>query len=374
MRVTRIATTDQLQKCADSWNDLTRGVPFRSWEWLSTWWEYYGAERELFVLAAHDDTGALRGLLPLYRERTAARGRVLQLLGSGEVCTDYVTILSTHEHEDLVIDAFANWLIDACRTHADEADLWDLLELDAVPTNDASIARLVGSLAESGCGLHRRQGLSCWRLPLETSWDEQFAGLSKNRRKAFRRLQREVFDAGRLCFKFPQSDDELQTAMQLFVELHQKRRTSLGEPGCFASKPFAAFIDSVSKRLWDAGMLELSWIELDGSPVAIDYSLVDANTVYSYQGGIEPTAINESPGHLLTIALVQRAIASSRTTYDFLRGDEPYKADWNAVPLATVNLRISAARTSSHLREGVWLAGTTMKNWVKSGLTLTGMQ
>jgi CelD/BcsL family acetyltransferase involved in cellulose biosynthesis len=374
MQVTRIATTDALQHCSASWNCLTRGVPFRSWEWLSTWWEHYGADRELYVLAAHDELGTLLGLLPLFRERTATRGRVLQLLGSGEVCTDYVTVLSTNEHEDSVIEAFANWLIDASGRDANEADMWDLLELDGVLTSDAAIAKLAGGLAEAGCGVHRKPGLNCWKLSLPASWDEFYEGASKSRRKSMRKLQRNAIDCGRLEFKTAATDDEFETGMKVFVELHQKRRISLGEPGCFASKRFAAFIDGVSQPLWSAGTLELAWIELDGQPVGIEYCLLDANTTYVYQGGLDPEVQKEAPGHLMTMAMIQHSIDQSRTTYDLLRGDEPYKADWNAQPQATVKLRISANRTAAHLRQGVWLAGATMKNWVKSGMALTGMQ
>ncbi|MBI2481900.1 MAG: GNAT family N-acetyltransferase [Planctomycetia bacterium] len=373
MLVTRIATTDTLRECSASWNCLTRGVPFRSWEWLSTWWEHYGAGRELYVLAVRDDTGTLLGILPLFRERSATRGRVLQLLGSGEVCTDYVTVLATTEHEDAVIEVLASWLIEASGG-AKDADLWDLLELDGVLTNDAALAKLVGALSEAGCGVHRKPGLNCWKLSLPASWEEVYDGLSKNRRKVFRKLQRDAIDSGRLVFQTASTDDQYRRLMKLFVELHQKRRISLGEPGCFASQRFTAFIEDVSKQLWSAGVLELSWIELDGRPIGVEYCLLDADTTYVYQGGIEPEAHGESPGHLMTMALIRHSITSSRTKYDLLRGDEPYKADWNARPQTTVKLRVAANRTAAQLRQGVWLAGATMKNWIKGGLTLTGMQ
>ncbi len=311
MQVTRIATNGDLQHCSAEWNCLTRGIPFRSWEWLSTWWEHYQAGRELFVLAVRDDLGTLLGVMPLFREQSATRGRVLQLLGCGEACTDYVTVLSTNEHQDLVVEAIANWLLEACRADADESDLWDLLELEGVLASDVAMAKLVGTLSDAGCGVHRKPGLNCWKLDLPASWDQHFAELSKNRRKAFRRLQRETIDRGRLAHKFPTSDDEFQATMKLFVDLHQKRRISLGEPGCFASQPFAAFMNDVSRRLWNAGTLELSWIELDGRPVAVDYSLVNADTIFAYQGGIDPEANSESPGHLMTIALVQHSIDCS---------------------------------------------------------------
>lgn len=355
MQVRRIATTGELQQYSATWNTLTQGVPFRSWEWLSTWWDHYGAGRELYILAVHDDC-ALVGILPLFCERSATRGRVLQLLGSGEVCTDYVTVLSTAAHEDAVLDAIASWMIDAGGRNASHEHQWDLLELGCVLTSDVAISRLIGTLADAGCGVHRKPGPNCWKLALPTSWDDVYARLSKNRRKAFRKLQRDVLDRGRLVFKTAGTPEELDSAMVLFIDLHQKRRISLGEAGCFASKQFAAFMKAVSTRLFAAGMLELSWIELDGHPVAVDFCLVDTETIYGYQGGIDPMASGESPGHLMTMAQVQNAISSSRNAYDLLRGDEPYKADWKAEPRATINLRVSANRAASQVRQGVWLA------------------
>ena len=79
--------------------------------------------------------------------------------------------------------------------------------IDSVLSSDAVMAKLVGTLSEAGCGVHRRPGLNCWKLPLPTSWDELFEGLSKNRRKAFRKLQRYAFDTGRVEFLTANTDE-----------------------------------------------------------------------------------------------------------------------------------------------------------------------
>ena len=110
MQVTRVSTISELQQLARDWNCLTRGNPFRSWQWLATWWKHYGASRELYVLAVHNDDGVLVGIAPLFRERQTAGGLVLNWLGSGEVCTDYVTILSSHEYQGAVRAVLATWL------------------------------------------------------------------------------------------------------------------------------------------------------------------------------------------------------------------------------------------------------------------------
>ena len=41
MHVRRFEKTDDLALLADSFNELSGGVPFRRWEWLSTWWRYF---------------------------------------------------------------------------------------------------------------------------------------------------------------------------------------------------------------------------------------------------------------------------------------------------------------------------------------------
>ena len=42
MQVLRCSTLDQLTSLAPYWDCLARGVPFRSWAWMSNWWRHYG--------------------------------------------------------------------------------------------------------------------------------------------------------------------------------------------------------------------------------------------------------------------------------------------------------------------------------------------
>ena len=49
---------------------------------------------------------------------------------------------------------------------------------------------------------------------------------------------------------------QLDPAMDVLIDLHQKRRQMLGEPGCFASPRFTAFHREVARRLLLAGQLQ----------------------------------------------------------------------------------------------------------------------
>ena len=112
MIVRRLASWSEADSLRDVWNHLSQSVPFRQWEWLGTWWKHYGADRDWFVLGVWDADGRLTGIAPWCRQQVSPFGRVIQFLGSGETCSDYLTVLCTPEDTTPVVTALAQWLID----------------------------------------------------------------------------------------------------------------------------------------------------------------------------------------------------------------------------------------------------------------------
>jgi CelD/BcsL family acetyltransferase involved in cellulose biosynthesis len=134
------------------------------------------------------------------------------------------------------------------------------------------------------------------------------------------------------------------------IDLHQRRRQSLDEPGCFASPPWANFHREVALELLNAGQLRLSILELDGRPVAAEYHLASADATYAYQGGIDPERCEDEPGQLSLILCIERALAQRHQRFELLRGDEPYKPHWRAEPTSTSDVEIVSPRTLSRWR------------------------
>ena len=376
MQVIRFSDLEDLTAYADAWDTLSGEVPFRSWDWLSTWWRHYGDHRQgssapgLFVLCVFDHNDALVGVAPWYRECSATHGRVLRFLGTGEVCSDYLSVLCRPGIEDEVTGALADWLSGdpggGDRPPAvSDGDRWDLLELTGVDAEDLAVNRLTEQLAARQHTVHRRSGSNCWRIELPASWDEFLARLSKDHRKRIRRLERRLLSSDRAVLHSVRRREDLAGGMDVLVDLHQRRRRSLGEPGCFASLRFEAFHRQVAGRLLGNGRLHLDWLELDGRPVAVDYSLAGGGVIYAYQGGVEPEALDDHPGALMNVATIKRAIEQGFRGFDFLRGDEQYKVHWRAVPRSSLEIRIVPQHVSAQFRHGIWIAGTSMKQWIK---------
>jgi CelD/BcsL family acetyltransferase involved in cellulose biosynthesis len=353
LTVQHIRRREQLGPVTPAWSGLACGVPFREPSWLVTWWEVYGAAglgefggRELCVLVVRNGSEII-GIAPWYVDPSPLGGRVIKQLGSGEVCTDYQTLLAAPGREAAVAEAVAQFLLGDM--HGD----WDRLDLDGVVVGDAALTPLVANLAAGVGAVEHRPGPSCWRLALPPTFDDYLALCSKSHRKQLRRLQRDVLDTPQARWHTADTLEDFVEAWPIFVDLHQRRRRSLGEPGCFRSRRFTAFHERVAVNLLVRGSLRLHWLEYEGRPLAAEYHIGAGRSVFAYQSGVDPERLDLEPGRLAGIAVIQQAIREGYKTYDLLRGDEPYKAHWRAVPTATEQISVVNPRRTSRARHAV---------------------
>ncbi|HVW03019.1 MAG TPA: GNAT family N-acetyltransferase [Planctomycetaceae bacterium] len=367
MHVSRLTTLDPAVLAPADWNRLA-GAPFQTREWLSTWWKHYGPataedqrRRELFLLCVRDAEGSLVGLAPWYLEHRLAFGRVVRQLGDGDVCSDYLGILSAPDCERAVAAALADWM-----TQARGADRWDLLNFDEVDPTDLCLATFFDAMRKRRSLLHVRAGSSCWRVDFNGDWEDYLATFSKGHRKQIRRLERGALEDGRARLRQAVTREDAARGMDILIDLHQRRWRSLGDCGCFDSPRFTAFHREVVEAMRSIGALRLSWLEYEGQPVAAEYHLGRGGVVYAYQSGVDPDQLDLEPGRMIAVATIKQALDEGYASFDFLRGDESYKPHWRAVPQRMVRLRIVPARFTSQCRHRLWLAVQAARQWWKS--------
>jgi CelD/BcsL family acetyltransferase involved in cellulose biosynthesis len=349
-----------LAALAPRWDALAGEVPFRSWPWADSWWRHYASRRnELFTLVVANHAGEPLGIAPWYLETSARGGRVLRFLGSGEICSDYLTILCHAGCEAAVAERLADWLA------RDANGAWHLLDLDGVSPGDPVIATMAQCLVRQGHAVHWQQLPSAWRISLPADWTSYLGTLSKPRRNRSRAELRSSIESGRATVRRVTTAAELEQGFEILIDLHQRRRKSLAEPGCFTSPRFTAFHREVSARLLERGQLRLSWIEMDGRPVAVDYSFADSQVVYYYQGGFDPDLADERPGSLANLVALKSAVDEHFAAYDFMRGDEPYKAWWGCQPQALARLRVAGRQPSAVARFATWRGSSAVKQWTR---------
>jgi CelD/BcsL family acetyltransferase involved in cellulose biosynthesis len=354
------------------WNALAQDVPFRQSEWLGAWWrEFCRPCDELFIPAIHDHDDRLVGLAPWYVAREHWHGRVVRFLGSGRVCSEYLTVLAEPTIQREVVRQLGEWLTGG------GAGYWDVLDFDGVALDDFLLAQLADELSAAGHRVFRRDRLRTWRLALPSTWDGLLSRLSKSRRGKIRAQERKWLDSGRAIVRSAIDEESLRRGLDVLHRLHQARRASLGDDGCFTLPRFERFLADASARFQESEQLRLLWLEVEGEPAAVEFDLLGGDTLYYYQTGMNPDLAEVSPGWLLQIASLKRAIADGLRWFDFLRGDEDYKVTWGAEPRPLVQFRIAARRPLARMRQQLWITALQAKNrWqaAQASTRLTGSQ
>jgi CelD/BcsL family acetyltransferase involved in cellulose biosynthesis len=266
-----------------------------------------------------------------------------------------MSLATDAEHSEAVMQAFASEIL--------SWDDWDTLKLDGVATGDENVRRLAELMQDADCSVSERTAFNCWRLELPGSLDEYLQSVSKNHRKKARRKLKKI-ESGEFAFKEAIDPASLAQGLSILEDLHQRRRKSLGEPGCFSDPRFKSLLEGVSTQALEKGTLRLFWFEHEGHPVAADFALVEGATVFAYQSGIAPEHLELEPGNVNNLWHIVRAIEEGQSAIDFLRGDEPYKAQIGASPMPHVNFRISSPSLLPKIKHQVLDVGLRIRDFV----------
>lgn len=312
-------------------------TPFQSVEWYRAWNAVARpADRSsAFVLARSDDEGTVVAMVPLARRlHRVGPGKLTVLTWPSEDfgCPDHLDLPLASDRE---VDCAVEQL-----THLD----WDLLVLGNLAEGAPRALRLAAALRDRGYHVDVQPVEPCPRLSLPESWDEYLAAQSATRRQTIRRKERKLEKKYHVAVKHHDADG-FDDGWQTLCALHSDRWSGTSA----FSEPVAVMHREFARGLAARGRLWLTTLELDGVPAAAWYGFTSRESVYFYQSGRSLQFEGDSVGQVLMGKMIHRAIEAGFREFDFLRGDEPYKADWTRDRRTTWEL--VAARPG---RSGLW--------------------
>lgn len=330
MRVERLPAWGALGLGEAAWNRLvarsSTDVPFLTWQFQTTWWRAF-ALGELHFLAVQDGAGEWVGALPLY-EAVGPDGPVLRLVGGVDVA-DYLDVVAVAGREEEVWKALLTALA---------GSRWRALELRPIPAASPTPGLLAALAPTAGLGCRVERDERCPVIELPSSWDAYLASLSGKDRHELRRKLRRA-EAAEPRVEVVRTPGGVAAAMDAFIALHRKSKTGKAR---FMDERMEAFFREVAVASAAAGWAALWLLWLDDAAAAALFCLEYAGTISLYNSGFDPTARALSPGVVLIARTIEDAIARGFRRYDFLRGDEPYKYGFGAVP--TEVLRVTVER------------------------------
>lgn len=328
MKVESLSGFDGLD--AARWNALAAGsaLPsvFLSWQWQTAWVRAFLGSRALQLLAVSEDSGALVGLLPLYEE---AAGPLLRIVGGVDV-SDYLDLISPAGREGEIWGALLEH-------RAARAGEWDLHGIRAA---SPTLALLPALAPAHGLGARIEREERCPVLALPTSWDAYLGGLSgKDRhelRRKMRRLEAELPGARVRSLADPAGWD---AAMTEFLRLHRLSRAGKAR---FMDETMERFFREALGALAEAGWARLWFLEWEGAPIACFLCLEHGGAAALYNSGFDPARARLAPGIVLLAHVIRDAIERGIATFDFLRGEEPYKYAFGPTPVDLFNIRVAS--------------------------------
>ncbi len=333
MRVERLPAWGALGLGEAAWNRLVArsqaNVPFLTWQFQTTWWRTLGeAEGPLHLLGVQDAAAEWVGALPLY-EVPAPEGPALRLVGGMEVA-DYLDVVAVAGHEEAVWKALLATLADG---------RWRAVDLRPVPAASPTVSLLPALARAAGLACRIEREERCPVIELPPSWDAYLATLSgKDRHELRRKLRRAASGSARV--EVARTPGGIAALMDSFVALHRKSKTGKAR---FMDDPMEGFFREVGTALAAAGWAALWLLWLEDQPAAALFCFEYGGSASVYNSGFDPAARALSPGVVLIARTIEDAIARGFRRYDFLRGEEPYKYGFGAVP--TDVMRVTLERT-----------------------------
>jgi CelD/BcsL family acetyltransferase involved in cellulose biosynthesis len=298
----KLETVSAMEPLREEWTELAarnRSV-FKTWEWLSTWWDHFGLGRQLLVTAVRSD-GRLIGILPMYWWRT----RPLRVLGFSGTAPGTSSDRSAHPPT-------GRWWPGRC------AGCWrsragTLLLAEQVPADEHWSTVLGGRVLSSEGSPVLRFGAGGWEGFLRER--------SANFREQVRRWPRKLAGEHPVRYRLVDGREGPQAELDTLFGLHRARWAATGSSLLARERFHRAMAGLAAQRNW----LRLWILEIDGQPAAAVYGFRFAGVESHYQAGRDPRWDRYHVGFVLLAHAIRQAAQDSMAEYRLLRGDEQYK-------------------------------------------------
>lgn len=328
MKVLRITSLDEFVSLADEWDDLLeksgQANVFLTHEWMLSWWKVYGAGADLFILACRSvENRSLVGILPLYRkpEGYFPRVNILRFIAGNNVGSDFLEPIYLPDECQNIFKTFIEYLQNNLKE-------WDVVEFSSVELNSIFYSFLNSKKNILSIYFSENTQL-CPYVSLPKSWEELLASVSKKVRQKVGYYRRSLERHGSYEIYRIADKSKLNESITNLMHIRKQRLESKGINFDKVSDNYRKFHTSVMENFLEKGWLQLCFLKFQNKPVAFVYQFVFQRRVFFYQTGFDKELSALSVGFVLLGHVIEDAIRDKNNCFEFLRGDEKYKYDWN---------------------------------------------
>ena len=338
---------------------VPRAAPFLSFEWAAAWFDFFGKDRQPFVLAIYRNA-ELVALLPLCLEKKRVLGLPLDKLSFIAAETGgagYLDALVLPEYKTQAVRAFQQFF----ETRADIG----VFEFEGIAA-DSDLLQTLTNETDDKKFQQRVQPCDVCRFAEvtdETAGDYLKRIFNDTAKKKVRRMER----LGGFEFRRITAPVEAVAAFDRFAVLHQSNWAEKGGSEVTGSEVLLDFHRRVVADSAVAGTVFFDELWVENKCVAGLYGFARGNddVYYYYSTGFDHDYFKYSPMATLYNLSIENGIKNGFKIFDFLRGGQDYKEHWATGANELVTLTISRRTTAAAIEDGrakVWLAARGAAN------------
>jgi CelD/BcsL family acetyltransferase involved in cellulose biosynthesis len=333
-----IRSTDGVPDAGElaTWSELVTADPdatvFHTPRFLITWLAVLGDRVEPRVRWVSRG-GAVVGVVPEELEVVGSPGdpvRELRFLGGTEV-TDYVGPVAAPADREAVAQAWIAALTDD--------PTWDRVLAAGLPADTGWPSLIEQYARQADLHVETETQDVCPRIELAGGPDAWLASLPSKRRHELQRKARKLArELGGFEVVTAPPDDPAG-ALGSFLELASQAGGAKGR--FFVDDRMRAFFEALVDEFAPDGTLRIDRLVVAGRTAAATVSLVHGGVFGLYNSSFDQGTGTYAPGMVLITELVLDAARGGCTTFDLLRGDEPYKYRFGATERRLVRLTLT---------------------------------
>lgn len=326
-----VTRADEFDKLAGEWDTLLEHCNtsiYQTFAWQRFWWKNFGtSDSQLHIIVLRRGARAI-GIAPFFIATTRTLGllplRKLTFIGQGP--SDYLDVLFTKGEEELCAARLAEYL-------AGQHSLFDIIHLEDFSDRLPNHALLFEALRKQGFRGDHFINEYCPRTQLKENWEATLASFKVDTRREIRRRARNIQKNFAVEFEIITDPAAAVEGIDAFIQLHQHKWTNIGHTGEFADPRCVRFHHEVVVEFARRGWLYLAFLRVNGERVATLYCFLfrDDLAVYLTGNSNRSDVYKFSPGRVLTAYCMEQAVARGKKVCDFMRGNEPYKYELDAV-------------------------------------------
>jgi CelD/BcsL family acetyltransferase involved in cellulose biosynthesis len=320
---------------SDDWTDLldraAESSVFLTPEWMTSWWDAYGAPLRMHLLTV-TDRGRLVALAPL------------------ALSADHTMTSWSNDYTDRFGLAVEDGRIDAIELiarHLADDHSWRSLNLHPLESESPLFEPLCGALEATGCGTRAIETLRSPWLELPGDPDVITARLSRSFRQSLRRKLRAAERAG-LAAEHHTTTDVLDDVFDVALDTWAHRDgTGLG-----STPENERFYRSLAAAAEERGWLRIHLLRKGDRAIAFEFNLVRDGDAVNLKVGYREADRDRSPGLVLRSQVIEHLIGEGARSFDLLGQEETYKLHWADRVRPHVRLRAfppTAAGRLNHL-------------------------